>query len=59
MKTQSLAFLLGILLLQIFPRLPDARWVGILLLLMIISKLLLNHKSHLFIATALGFIWSL
>ena len=59
MKTQSLAFLLGILLLQNFSYLPNQYWVGIALFIAITIKLIFKQKSHLLIALIFGFAWTL
>lgn len=60
MKTQSLAFLLGVLLLQSFVQLPGQYWVGIILLIVLSGFFIKrNLFVNLTIAFLLGIAWSL
>src|SRR3990167_11239568 len=58
----SLAFLLGVLLLQYFSKLPSLFGVMIIIIAIIFLKIVFKNKSHylnLFIIFSLGFAWSL
>lgn len=58
MKIQSLAFLLGVLLLQCFSQLPAKYWIGILLLIAIILPFF-KKPGKLITVFILGFTWCL
>ncbi len=57
MRTRIVAFLLGILLLQQFPHLPDGRWGWLLLLLLPLSVVSFRFVAVLWFVN--GFLWAL